>query len=188
MNDGFNETNGEVDVTVSPPPPVNLGPDRNACPYDTITIEAGVPGETYYWSNGSTGESIKVGTTGIGFDVKKIWLEVTNENGCTAVDTLLIYFDFANCFGINEYGSPARMAIYPNPTFGSFNLDVEGLSGKATLEIKSLDGRNIYDKTMDINPDGTYQDVINLASYPRGIYFLKITAQNELLVSKIILK
>ena len=58
---------------------------------------------TYYWSNGSIDHSITVGTTGIGFDLKTIWVQVENEEGCMSTDTIRVMFDFAQCTGVSEF-------------------------------------------------------------------------------------
>ncbi len=80
--DQFNYFEASVDVEVSQPPRVNLGADMLACPFDTVKLNSNIPGMTYYWSNGSDEPSITIGSTGIGYDAKKIWLRVKNDQGC----------------------------------------------------------------------------------------------------------
>jgi hypothetical protein len=188
VTDLFNVVEASTEVVVSSLPAVDLGADRFECPYDTITLEANVPGMTYYWSNGSTEESIKVGTTGIGFDIKEIWLEMENEHGCKNTDTLMVYFDFANCFGIGEGNSTAIAFVYPNPTRGDFTLSLEGFKGGAEMEISSLDGRVIMSRSLDTEGDGTLEQNFTLLGQPQGVYILKVKGQSEVLVSKIILE
>lgn len=188
VSDLFNLAEASTEVVVSTLPAVNLGSDRYECPYDTITITAGIPGMNYYWSNGSTGESIQVGTTGLGFDVKKIWLEVENEHGCVGVDTLLIYFDFSNCFGIHEGPDGSRLMVYPNPSSGLYTLVLEGFKGEVTMEINTLDGRQVRSETLTTHPDGTLQQNFSLEGYPTGVYMLRVTGQKGVLISKIILE
>jgi len=188
VSDGFNIAQASVEVVVSSLPALDLGGDKYECPYDTITINAGLPGMTYYWSNGSTEESIQIGTTGIGFDAKKIWLEVENEHGCKIVDTIMVYFDFANCFGIGESTPSSRLMVYPNPTTGTFTIDLQGFKNEATLAITTLDGRHVYSESIKTDPDGSYQHILNMAGNPKGVYILKVTGQKEVLISKIVLK
>jgi hypothetical protein len=177
-----------VEVVVSSLPALDLGPDRFECPYDTITLEASLPGMNYYWSNGSTGNAIQIGTTGIGFDVKEIWLEIENEHGCKNVDTILVYFDFANCFGIGDNPSQAKAFVYPNPTKGTFTLSMEGFKGGAEMSVSTLDGREVMVQELVTEGDGSLQQQFNLSHQPRGVYLLKITGAREVLVSKIILE
>jgi hypothetical protein len=188
VTDLFSVIEASVEVVVSPLPAVDLGADRYECPYDTITIEANIPGMTNYWSNGSTGDAIQVGTTGIGFDIKEIWLEMENEHGCKKTDTILVYFDFANCFGVGESPSGSKAVVYPNPTNDAFTLSLEGFKGGAEMCVSALDGRKVFSQNLEIEGDGTLQQHFSLAGQPRGIYLLKITGTREVLVSKIILE
>jgi hypothetical protein len=188
VTDLFNVIEANVEVVVSSLPAVDLGPDRYECPYDTITLSANIPDMNYYWSNGSTGESIKIGTTGIGFDIKEVWLEMENEHGCKNVDTIVVYFDFANCFGVGESLSGAKAAVYPNPTSGSFTLSLEGFKGGVEMAVSSLDGRKILSQKVDTEGDGTLQEHFDLAGQPKGVYLLKVTGLKEVLVCKIILE
>jgi PKD repeat protein len=71
-----------VNITMSAPPTVNLGPDQLLCNGASVTLNAGNPGMTYLWSNGQTSQSITVSTPGdyLAF--------VTNAQGCTGVDSI----------------------------------------------------------------------------------------------------
>lgn len=187
VDDLFNLAQDEVKVTVSNPPPVNLGSDRFECPYDTITIDAGLPGENnYYWSNGSTEQAIQVGTTGIGFDVKKVWVTVENEFDCAASDTVYIYFDFANCFGIDEERLNSNVLVWPNPTTGTFTISLQGFNASAVIELTSLEGRRVFSESVQTLPDGSLEKSIDLSEVPEGIYILKVVGRDEVRVSRII--
>jgi PKD repeat protein len=71
-----------VNITMSAPPTVSLGPDQLLCNGVSITLNAGNPGMTYLWSNGQTSQSITVNNPGdyLAF--------VTNAQGCTGVDSI----------------------------------------------------------------------------------------------------
>lgn len=71
-------------VNVVPPPTVNLGPDRQVCSGQTITLDAGNPGATYSWSTGATTQTIQV-AIGATYTVA-----VTNQAGLTGRDTIVI--------------------------------------------------------------------------------------------------
>ena len=70
-------------VTFLVPPSVNIGNDTGFCLGNVITLAAAEPaGDSYLWSNGSTGTSIAVSSSGT------YWLRVSN--GCTATDSIHI--------------------------------------------------------------------------------------------------
>jgi uncharacterized delta-60 repeat protein len=85
---GTTDTGGNLDLAVARYIgtcilPVNLGIDISLCSGAQTTLDAGNPGATYLWSNGSTTQSITVTSTGT------YSVTVTNGN-CTGTDTILV--------------------------------------------------------------------------------------------------
>lgn len=78
---GCISSRAQVDVTVNPTPIVNLGADTTRCG-GTVTIDAQNAGASYAWSNGQTGQTITVSTSGT-YDVL-----VTNAFNCIDQDTI----------------------------------------------------------------------------------------------------
>lgn len=77
-------TNDTVVVTEKAVPVVNLGPDRDICTSDTITLDAGNPGMTYLWSTGATTQTIRVS------NAATYSVTVTNSVGCSSTDLLIV--------------------------------------------------------------------------------------------------
>ncbi|MBK7287971.1 MAG: hypothetical protein IPI95_13215 [Flavobacteriales bacterium] len=71
-----------IDVSVTPLPVVDLGPDVAVCPGAQATLDATTPGGSYLWSNGAITPTITVGTG--------IWSVDVTVNGCTASDAATI--------------------------------------------------------------------------------------------------
>lgn len=76
------ERSDTVNITMSAPPTVSLGPDQLLCNGASITLNAGNPGMSYLWSSGQTSQSISVSTPGT------YYAFVTNAQGCTGVDSI----------------------------------------------------------------------------------------------------
>lgn len=84
VNEGFPDQGSLCKhIVVVPAPTVDLGPDRNICEGETITLDATLAGATYTWQDSST-DSIFVAR-----DPGLYWVHVTYDN-CTAGDTVLI--------------------------------------------------------------------------------------------------
>lgn len=64
---------------------VNLGPDQPICTGDSVCLTAGLPINTYNWSNGGTGTTQCFTTPG------SVWVECTNAQGCVAKDTMIVF-------------------------------------------------------------------------------------------------
>jgi hypothetical protein len=65
-------------------PQVNLGNDTLVCPNVTLVLDAGNPGDSYLWDNGTTQQTRAVSETGTYF------AQVTNPFGCKNADTVKI--------------------------------------------------------------------------------------------------
>lgn len=92
-----------VTVVLETPPTLDLGPLRNICPEETLTVDAGPGFDSYLWSNGATTQTIEV--TGPGeFAV------TTTYRSCTLTDATAIGDDcpgqlfVPNVFSPNDDG------------------------------------------------------------------------------------
>jgi hypothetical protein len=186
--DGYNYTEASVSIIVSMAPIVNLGADIVACPTNTVVLKANNPGMNYYWSNGSIDDSITVGTTGIGFDMKTIWVQVENSDGCIATDTIRIIFDFAQCTGIPENYSDTYVYLYPNPTTGKVQYEWKGMSGEVRMQITDIHGNTVLDQIIQAPLTGDYKGSFNLNGQPDGIYLMRLISTDKVLVRKILLQ
>jgi hypothetical protein len=93
-----------VQVTIGAVPVVNLGPSVNQCG-GSVTLDAGNPGATYLWSNGSTAETLTVTSTGF-YEVT-----VTGISGCTATGAQGITINPAF-----QIGNDTTVSVCPDTT------------------------------------------------------------------------
>lgn len=75
-----------INVTVNPTPSVNLGGDTSLCQGTTLVLNAGNPGASRLWDNGTTGQTRTVTNSGT------YYVRVTNSFNCTARDTMVASF------------------------------------------------------------------------------------------------
>ena len=183
LTDGYTYVNGTVTVVVNPTPFIELGPEATVCVFDTLTLDAGNPGSSYVWSNGSTERIIKVATTGIGFDFKTITVTVTSPEGCVGTDSRNIIFDFAACTGMDEIAADNGFHIYPNP--GTGLIHIENLSGNRTcmVSVSDIYGRSVIREQEVAFSSGNKTFNLDLKSKPLGIYFIRITENGKNLVT-----
>ncbi len=66
--------------------------------------------------------------------------------------------------------------VYPNPSTGTFNIDITNLSGVANMEIYNVLGQQIY--TSQVKGSSEYMGQINLSSQPKGIYLYRVISEN----------
>ncbi len=191
IDDGYNEFTSNITVFVAPTPVFSIagGPQITACPTDTVLLQPDnfFPGATYYWSNGSTEPSIHLSTTGIGFNIRTLHLKITNELGCEYNDSITVVFDFAACFGIDEYNTFPKVKVFPNPTTGLINIDLEDGQGFSELQILNSQGSVVYEKDLRNLVPGNNEIVADLSSFPKGVYLLRAIHERFIHHQKIVL-
>jgi PKD repeat protein len=72
-----------IEVTLSPAPSVNLGPNVTQCG-GTVTLDAGNPGSLYFWSNNTSSQTTTVSTSGV------YAVNVLTQAGCSGTDTVSV--------------------------------------------------------------------------------------------------
>jgi len=202
VNDGFNSASGSVQITVNPLPSINLLPignplvqiinstDIGICVFDSIVIDAGNPGASYLWSNGSTEQTISLQTSGISFDLQSYTVTVTDPiTGCTNNSNIVAYFTFNNCsYGIDENALNDRLQLYPNPSRdGVFNYRIEGFNGATMLDVFTFQGEQIYSESINLT-GGTHNSTLYLHNTRAGVYYLKVTNDEAVLLRKLIIQ
>ncbi|NTV83613.1 MAG: T9SS type A sorting domain-containing protein, partial [Bacteroidales bacterium] len=183
IDDGFNAAQGSVAVNVRAVPFVDMGfADTTICVYDTVTLDAGNPGSTYVWSNGSSERNIQVATTGIGFDMQTYSVTVTNQSGCSAESSVNIVFDFSACTGIEGNADEFFCRIYPNPGKGTIRIQMKPGTKEVEVSVSNIYGQNIREPFLyrDLENNGG-EVLILMDDQPDGVYFIHV--RNEELIS-----
>lgn len=73
-----------INVTIVPPPTLDLGADQSICSSSPLTLNTGIADATFVWSTGATTPSITVSTSG------QYSVIVTTNTGCVLMDTINI--------------------------------------------------------------------------------------------------
>jgi len=130
-NGGTCKVSQSITIRVRKISKLNLGPDRHACPGDTITLRPSEydPGSIYsewHWSTGETTDSLVIFQS-----MQGLALTVKDPGGCLTTDTIGIFFDplplFSttqkdnSCFNSND-GSVEIMAGN-DPTLFSYSIN-----------------------------------------------------------------
>lgn len=76
-----------IAVTTLALPVVDLGDAASFCEGTSLTLDAGSGFSSYLWSDGSTGQTLEVNVE------SEYWVTVTNENGCSNSDTVMVTRD-----------------------------------------------------------------------------------------------
>jgi len=162
-------------------PVLDFGADTITGCTDTSVVLEGPDGFTYLWSTGATTQSITVTTSGI------VSLVITAPSSCSGTDSIEMIFN-GPCVGIGELFDNVTVDYYPNPTNGLVNLEVIGLEGK-DLEIAVINifGQVILNNTVS-NIGTQFQRQLDLSTQAQGIYFVRLTADGQSKMDRIVVK
>ena len=150
---------------------------------------AGTVGQVYFTANGGgTWEKLDLGTTENLIDV-----HMTSPTRGYITGQGKQIFKYTQINGEEETGGPGDrerevMEVWPNPTTGQFKVQ----SSKFKVEFQSLELTDICGLIVESNNNITMEQLNNAAidfdiSYlPAGIYFLRISLENQTIVKKII--
>ena len=92
----------------------------------------------------------------------------------------------ANCttLGTTDFDNEDVMKVYPNPSSGIINIQINKYFGTVDVQLIDITGRQVYSaKKVDFNG----QKSIDLSAITSGIYLLKVTGESLNFVEKIIL-
>ena len=167
-------------------PFVNLGVDTIICANETIILNAGACfGCTYVWQQIpnptiiATTPSINVDSLGIGISYAQFSVIVTNIFG-SMNDTITVGFEI--CTGLNEIQNE-QINIFPNPATEILNINLPEMSN-ATISIYNMQGQIIFNDQIK----NAYSKQMNLSSFNKGIYLLKVELKNNIILKKIIVQ
>jgi PKD repeat protein len=172
-------------ITVNPIAKVMSGPSDTTCIYQPITLNAtNIDAISYLWTpGGDTTASITVDGWAAGVGSHTYTVEITTTCG-VADTTHTIVFDA--CTGIRNVNQDVKANIFPNPSNGSFTLELN--AGKATtadLSITNSLGSVVYqENNLTINNKVVKNLNLNLAS---GVYFLNLQTPEGKVTQKLVI-
>jgi hypothetical protein len=89
-------------------------------------------------------------------------------------------FDLGNKLAVNTFDSKNKFIVYPNPSNGILHI--------ATDKTVSVDVTDVLGKLVFSSKNVTNQTVLDLSSLLKGVYFVRVVADNSVSTEKIILK
>lgn len=171
-----------VNVTINTPPNVTFTTQSTACTTDPAIALTGSPAGGIFSGPGVTGSSFNPATAGVG--AQTITYDYTDANGCSGQATSTI--TVSACVGITEPFIAAGMNVYPNPNDGYFTLTIKDADySELSVEVVTIEGKVVY-SDMASNVQGNYVKAIDLTNEANGIYFLRITANGQTFMQKIV--
>ncbi len=172
------ETKSEY-ITVYPTPDINIPETANACTNQEFSYTLSNTYDYILWSDETTESTFNATYTEEG--EQQIWVTVGNEN-CESTDSMLIIVSV--CAINNNNLNTNDIVIYPNPTSNVCQLYVSNYTGNLSYDIIDIQGKVIISKRFIVKSEINTE--INLKPFKKGIYFIRLTSDNETINFKLI--
>lgn len=142
----------------------------------------------YSWmpTTGLDSADISSPTLTYSVSVSQYVLSVTDELGCTSMDTIDIDFSVSN----QELAhANVSLEIAPNPSRGDFHLRVSGspIKGKVDLVVLDAVGRRVYEES-GLKFSGSLERNLSLGNLHPGMYFLGLSGEGHQTVKRLIIQ
>lgn len=147
----------------------------------TVTNTSEFTGYQWYLNgnpiSGATAESYEIDSSGV------YTVCVVDLNDCEGCSN---EFEMTCCVGIEEANFSGSVSVYPNPNDGRFTLEVEmDKEMEMTVGLYDMIGKQVWIDT-DLGETTSLRKQYDLSELPDGIYYLRIFADNEMTVQKLI--
>ena len=117
---------------------------------------------------------------------KTYWLQVDGSGGGTE-GTFTISISNINPSSVNGTNSSGTLSIFPQPSQSFVNISSSNLISKTlNLAIYSVTGTLVYEENLTNNADNSIK--LDIENWSSGLYFVRILADNNLYLSKILKK
>ena len=159
--------------------------------YTVILNNLSANGTSYLWDfgdgNTSTDEDPSAHVYGWGSGTYTISLTVTNQCGSDTY-TSDVYVDQDTNTSVNDLDLSQVVKMYPNPTEGVVNLNIVSVeSSDVSYQVIDMRGSVLYTNKA-VSLSGNFNDVIDLSTYAKGVYFVKVSIGDQFMVQRITLK
>jgi hypothetical protein len=200
VNDGVSSVTDSTTVTVTQLPTASAGNDTTFC----VTIgQIQLNGQStnsssVLWTTSGDGTFLNPSSlTAIYYpganDKTTLHVNLTLTTSpvppCTPQATSIRHITFDICNGIPETTNEIfSVSIRPNPSFGTINLVISGLkTGEVRVSIMDLSGKTRFLESFTTTGSKVTRKM-DLSTFQRGVYFVKVETDTHVKTEKLILE
>jgi hypothetical protein len=202
VDDGTLTKTDTITVTVNQPATANAGEDKIFCivPVMSIIMIGQATGYSHVlWSTSGDGtfsggdtSIVCVYTPGAGdktpYNTITITLKAFALPPCTTDATDQALYTFSPCTGIPENSNDAfALSLSPNPSQGVFTIKITGIqNGQSNLTVTDIQGKPVLKETL--NGQRTISRQLDISTYPKGIYLVKVQTADQVRIEKMVIQ
>lgn len=168
-----------VKFCLSPDPVINPVQDT-ICDGNSVVLSTTNSYFSYFWSDSSTFSTLNFSDTITGTYFFTVTVE--DEYGCNATsDSISLVVD--ECVGLIENEPLLMPEIYPVPSGDFIQINFNGSQGNCSKEIALFSNLG---KLIAVSNTNSPHYSVDLSSIASGIYFIRITTENQVFTARII--
>ncbi|MFL5753050.1 MAG: PKD-like domain-containing protein [Bacteroidia bacterium] len=123
--------------------------------------------------------------TGAGTATVDYVITPTSAQGCSGLP-FTVTVTINQPVGIAGSSFDKNVSLYPNPVTNALTVAVNDVAENLVLKLMSMNGQEtVYFKSLS-NFNGKYQETIDLAQLPAGVYLLKVISNGNVSVKRIV--
>ena len=112
-------------------------------------------------------------------------IKAINNTGCESALSDTVWFAIIGIEDINIENTNIQAKLYPNPTSNKSTLEIEGLTSEADVLVYDMVGRVIQKHKIN---QGTKELEIDLSTYEKGVYSIRIVNESINQTKKLIVQ
>jgi hypothetical protein len=179
VTSGTNTSTTVQTITVNAVPVLTLTPASSTviCA-GQFTILKAQGGGTYVWNPGGMAGSGPVVTPA----ATTTYTVVGTVNGCPSAPGM-ITVNVTTCTGLEDLSTHNEISVYPNPSNGIFTVSSANNTGKLDVAVVNMLGQTVKSE----NSKDPKSVVIDMSTFSKGVYYLKIQMNDGSKLVKVIL-
>jgi hypothetical protein len=160
---------------------LNLSESGSAIIGESLTVNGGTPDFSYQWKDEQNNQFME--RTPEVFNPGKYFLTVTDQNHCSAVDSLSVY-DYGT--GISAHNAEMNVEVWLDPQNKSLFIEIPQAAGDVLLNVMSIEGRVLYSYARYAY-DSPFSHMVGMSTFKSGIYLIEVQNGRGHSIKKIVL-
>ena len=190
---GCPRPDGEVTLYHQPAPSASFTSTPQAATATNLTVDFDATASTFAASASSFDWNFGDGNTGSGALTSHAYAANGTYNvslvvtGVCGTDTLVVPVTVAG-ISVGETPLDRSLAMYPNPTNGAFQFDLElGSAQLVQVKVLSATGQTVWARTWDSARE-LRREPVDLSACASGLYLLQVTTEEGVVTRRIALQ
>ena len=116
--------------------------------------------------------------------ITRFW---TLTDDCNNTTTHIQTITIVPSTGISNIPDHTNFLVYPNPSNGTFNLEYTIESGKVSILVTDITGKEVYQEVF-LNPIMDIKETLDLSNSGPGVYFLRLVSDLGVLHRRLVVE